>query len=325
MTRALTTPNHPQVARPVTVPSTGPRGFSPDVGLLAAVISAAAFGTSGPFSKALLGAGWTAGSVVLLRVGIAALILLVPALLACRGRWPVVRSNLGSITIFGLAAVAGCQVAFVNAVEHLSVGVALLLEYLAVILVALWAWLRTGTAPSALTWAGMAASVAGLVLVLDLAGGSPPALVGVLWGLLAAVGLTAYFVTAADTEGGLPPIALAAFGMVTGAVALGLLGLLGLLPMTFSAQPVLVGGTAVPSWLAIAELAVIAAAAAYLLGTVAARRLGSTVASFVGLTEVLFAVLFAWLLLGELPALIQLAGGALIITGVVAVRAGERR
>jgi drug/metabolite transporter (DMT)-like permease len=94
--------------------------------------------------------------------------------------------------------------------------------------------------------------------------------------------------------------------------------------MTFSTQPVLIGGTTIPSWLAIAELAVIAAAAAYLLGTVAARRLGSTVASFVGLTEVLFAVLLAWLLLGELPALIQLVGGALIIAGVIAVRAGER-
>ena len=68
----------------------------------------------------------------------------------------------------------------------------------------------------------------------------------------------------------------------------------------------------------------VAAALAYLLGTVAARRLGSTVASFVGLTEVLFAVLFAWLLLGELPAPVQLAGGVLIIVGVVAVR-GELR
>ena len=32
-------------------------------------------------------------------------------------------------------------------------------------------------------------------------------------------------------------------------------------------------------------------------------------ASFVGLSEVLFAILFAWVLLGELPGLIQLAGG----------------
>jgi drug/metabolite transporter (DMT)-like permease len=86
-----------------------------------------------------------------------------------------------------------------------------------------------------------------------------------------------------------------------------------------------VGGATLPAWSAVAELAVVAAALAYLLGTVATRRLGSTVASFVGLTEVLFAVLFAWLLLGELPAPVQLAGGVLITAGVVAVRVGELR
>ena len=168
----------------------------------------------------------------------------------------------------------------------------------------------------------MAAAVAGLVLVLDLTGAAAPALVGVLWGLLAAVGLAAYFVTAAD-DGGLPPVALAAFGMVAGAVGAGRARADRAAADDLSTAPVQVGGTALPAWLAVAELAVVAAALAYLLGTVAARRLGSTVASFVGLTEVLFAVLFAWLLLGELPAPVQLAGGALIIGGVVAVRAGE--
>jgi drug/metabolite transporter (DMT)-like permease len=77
--------------------------------------------------------------------------------------------------------------------------------------------------------------------------------------------------------------------------------------------------------LAVAELALVAAAAAYLLGVTAARILGSTVASFVGLTEVLFAVLFAWLLLGELPGPVQLLGGVGIVAGVVAVRLGELR
>ena len=112
---------------------------------------------------------------MLLRVSGAALLLLGPALLAVRGRWPLVRSQLRPIAVFGLAAVAGCQVAYVNAIEHLTVGVALLLEYLAVVLVALWAWLRTGLAPSRLTWIGMAAAVAGLVLVLDVTGASAPA------------------------------------------------------------------------------------------------------------------------------------------------------
>jgi drug/metabolite transporter (DMT)-like permease len=55
------------------------------------------------------------------------------------------------------------------------------------------------------------------------------------------------------------------------------------------------------------------------------RLLGPRLASFTGLTEVLFAVLVAWLLLGELPTLMQLGGGALIIAGIAAVRADETR
>ena len=48
--------------------------------------------------------------------------------------------------------------------------------------------------------------------------------------------------------------------------------------------------------------------------------MGSRVASFVGLSEVLFAVLIAWFVLGEAPTLVQAIGGALIVAGVVLVR-----
>src|SRR5215207_821416 len=77
-----------------------------ELGLVAAVVTAAAFGTSGPFAKALLTTGWSSGAIVLLRVGIAALLLAVPAILACRGRWGIVRANLPVILVFGLVAVA---------------------------------------------------------------------------------------------------------------------------------------------------------------------------------------------------------------------------
>ena len=95
--------------------------------------------------------------------------------------------------------------------------------------------------------------------------------------------------------------------------------------MRYATADVTVAGHALPWWLPVAELAVVAAAAAYLLGTFAVRRLGATVASFVGLSEVLFAIVFAWLLLGELPRPVQLAGGVLVVAGVVAVRVGEAR
>ena len=58
-------------------------------------------------------------------------------------------------------------------------------------------------------------------------------------------------------------------------------------------------------------------------GIAASRRRGSRLASFVALTEVLFALLFAWLLLGELPRLVQLLGGLVLLGGVALVKLGE--
>ena len=80
------------------------------------------------------------------------------------------------------------------------------------------------------------------------------------------------------------------------------------------------------SWLVpIAGLSLIAAVVAYLTGIAGARLLGARLSSFVGLTEVMFAVLIAWLVLGELPTGVQLVGGALIVAGVTLVRVDELR
>jgi drug/metabolite transporter (DMT)-like permease len=70
-------------------------------------------------------------------------------------------------------------------------------------------------------------------------------------------------------------------------------------------------------------LSVVAAAVAYLAGIAASRLLGARLASFVGLLEVVCAVLFAWALLSQVPTLTQFAGGGLIIAGVTLVRLDE--
>ena len=72
-----------------------------------------------------------------------------------------------------------------------------------------------------------------------------------------------------------------------------------------------------------AFVAVASTAFAYASGVRAAKLLGARLASFVGLFEVLFAVLVSWVLLDEVPTAVQAVGGALIVAGVVAVRAGE--
>ncbi len=226
------------------------------LGLLAAVLSAATFATSGPFAKPLLATGWTPGALVLIRVGGAAVVLLVPTVLSMRGRWGGLGAAAPALLAYGALAVAGAQLCYFQAIERLTVGVALLLEYLGIVLVVLWVWATSRRAPGRLTVAGIVSSALGLALVLDVAGSSRLDPVGVLWGLGAAVGLAAYYVLAAR-ESSLPPVALAGLGLSTGAVLLAALGLVGILPLAASARPVALAGGTLPPWAALTELALV--------------------------------------------------------------------
>lgn len=299
-------------------------GPDTSAGLAVALLSSAVFGLSGSFAKSLLETGWTSTTAVAVRMGGAALVLLIPALVTLRGRWHQVLDNWKTIIAFGFIGVAGCQFFFFNAVERLSVGVALLLEFLAPVLMVLWIWAATRHRPGPKTIGGALAAIAGLVLVLDITGDVRVDPIGVLWGLAAAVCLAIYFFITAKQNDSLPPLVLATGGMFVGAATMLLLGLTGVLPTGFATDDVVLAGRTLSWWVPLAGLVLFSTVLAYVTGIIAARTLGSRVASFVSLTEVLFAVLWAWLLLAELPRPVQLFGGALIVLGVVLVRADKR-
>jgi drug/metabolite transporter (DMT)-like permease len=160
--------------------------------------------------------------------------------------------------------------------------------------------------------------------VLDLLSGADLSLPGVLWALGAMVGCATYFVISADEDNGLPPLTLAAGGLAVGAASLGVLALVGLLPMRATTTPVAYAGHEVAWWWPLLGLGLVTAALSYTTGIAAGRRLGSRLASFVALSEVLAGVFWAWLLLAQLPQPVQLLGGVLIMAGVVAVKLGEK-
>jgi drug/metabolite transporter (DMT)-like permease len=145
----------------------------------------------------------------------------------------------------------------------------------------------------------------------------------VLWGLGAAIGLATFFLLSAKSDDSLPPLTVAGLGLVIAAVTLLLSGAVGAVPMTASFGSVDFAGRKVSCLVPVVGLSVVAAAFSYLAGIEAARALG--LSSFVGLTEVLFAVFFAWLFLGEAPTAAQMAGGVLIVGGVVLVHVDEMR
>jgi drug/metabolite transporter (DMT)-like permease len=297
----------------------------PRAGLGLAVFSALAFSTSGALAKSLIDAGWSPAAAVTARISIAALVLAVPGLMSMRGRWHILRREGVMVAAYGLIAVAGAQLFYFNAIQTLPVGVALMLEYLGIVLVVAWMWVRHGQRPRRLTLGGSAAALAGLALVLGVIGHVRLDLVGVLWGLGAGVGLATYFVVGSHSSEDLPPMALASGGMGIGAALLLALGGVGALPMHATFGTVSVAGHRVSWMLPIVGLSLVAAVIAYVAGIAAARVLGAKLASFVGLAEVIFAVVVAWLVLGQLPTAVQLTGGALIVAGIALVRIDELR
>lgn len=294
-------------------------------GLGLATLSAASFGTSGTFAATLFAAGWTPAAAVIGRVLIAALILTIPALVVLHRRPAGLSRGIGTLTMYGLVAVAGCQLCYFNAIRHMSVAVALLVEYSGLLLVVGWLWLRHGQRPRLLTAYAAVAALSGLVLVLDLAGDHKVDVAGVLWGMGAAVGLAVYFVVSAHQKDALPPLVVAWGGLAIGGTALSVVGLAGALPLAAPRTEVTLLDTEF-SWIVpMLGLSVIAAVLPYITGIAGVRLLGARVASFVGLLEVLFAVAFAWLLLGQGLTDLQLAGAALIVVGIALVRLDDIR
>ena len=294
-------------------------------GLPLAILASAMFGTSGPFASSLMDAGWTPAAAVTARITLASALLTIPALMTLRGRWHVLRTALPMIVAFGLIAVGGCQLFFFSAVKHLSVSIALLMEYLGVVLVVGWMWLRHGKRPTRLTIGGSIIAILGLVLVLDVFGGAHADVVGVMWAGAAAVGLAVFFVLSAHSDDDVPPLVIAWGGMLVGTALLWTLGGIGIVHLTAKTADVTFAQHRVSWVVPVLGLAVIAGAFAYIASIGATRLLGATVASFVGLLEVLFAALFAWVLVNERPTLIQALGGLVVLTGIVLVRAGELR
>ena len=293
------------------------------IGLAWAVLAAASFGLSGALATGLLAAGWSPGALVLCRIGVGAVALTGPALVALRGQWWLLTRNAGFLLAFGLVAVAGCQLCYFTAIERLPVAVAILVEYVAPVAVMSWMWARHRHVPSRTTLTGAAVAVAGLLLVLDIFSVGAVDGVGVLWALGGMVGCAFFFVVSADDATGLPPIVLAAGGLWVGALALGAAGLAGLVRLQASTAAAPYRDVHVAWWIPVLALGLVTAAVSYLSGIFASRALGARLASFVALLEVLFSVVFAWALLDQTPGGLQLLGAALVLTGVLLVRAGE--
>ena len=310
---------------PETTRTAADRGYVG--GLVFALVSASFFGLSGSLARSLMDLGWSPAAVVATRVGGAFLILLIPTLLLLRRiGLPTGRQSVRMLA-YGVVAIALAQLCYFSAVQYLSVGVALLLEFLAPVMLIGWHWARDQRRPAWSVLMGAGLSIVGLAFVLELRDGLTLNPIGVAWGLGAALCLCAYFLLSEEegTEAPIHPLLLTAAGTGIGAAVLLAAAAAGILPLAAPAGVAILADQAVGWWLPVLLLILVSAVLAYPSGIIAVRRLGSSLASFVALTEVTFAVIFAFVLLGQRPGPMQLLGGALILAGIGLVQRPARK
>ncbi len=297
-------------------------GNSTRTGIWLTVASGLTFALSGPFGKALMNAGWSPGGVVLTRLTGAAVVLTTLAAILDRPGLRTAHRHLGTVTGYGVLALAVVQATFFLALEHLSIGVTLMIQFLAPILVIAWDWLVRHRRPSVLTLLGAALALAGASLVIDVFGDTRISLVGIGWAGLSMIGNAAFFLVSERARDDLSPVVLLAGGMTVGALATAATVAAGLFTATATTASTALGGRSLPWFVTAGLLVLLGTVTPYLCGVAGGIRIGSTLMSLVLLSEVGFGVLAAWLLVGQTATAAQVAGGAAIVSGIALARLG---
>ncbi|MEV4256316.1 DMT family transporter [Spirillospora sp. NPDC049652] len=285
-------------------------------GLALIVFSSVCFGGSGPFGKALIGAGLSPLQAVWLRIAGAALILTVLAA-AVRGRtaWTATRAHLAPLLAYGVGAIAGCQGLYFLAASRLPVGVAILLEFCGPVLVLVWMRL-VRRAPVRRTAArGVAVAMVGLVMVVQVWDGLRLDALGLAAGLGAAACQAAYFLLLDRMGDGVDPLVTNAAGGIVAAALLTLPAVPWTMPWHVLGDSVPIAGGTAPGWTLAAWIIGVSTVLAYITGNAAVHRLSAQVAGALSYTEAVAATLIAWIVLDEHLAPVQLVGGAVVLFG----------
>lgn len=277
------------------------------------------FAVNGTVSKLVLRAGISAPQLTLVRALGAFAGLLVLSLLLRPGirRLRVRPGQLPLLIGYGLSGFFLVPMLYFVAISRLPVGIGLLFEYAAPLLVALWTRFGRRQRVRPRLWVGLALGLVGLGCVAEVWGELKLDGVGVLAGLGAAVFLAFYYVLGARGVDRHDTLSLCTWAFSASAVA----GLL-LHAVTDGAggwQPLAPGSSqGVPVALLCGYVVLLGSLVPYLLVAAALRHLPATSVGIIGMVEPVIASAVAWLVLGQGEALdaAQLAGGALVLLGV---------
>jgi drug/metabolite transporter (DMT)-like permease len=236
------------------------------------------------------------------------------------GRLRIRWRELPFVAVFGVVGIALTQYLYYVAIGRLPVGIALVFEMSAPVLIALYVWLVRREQVRNRLWVALALLLAGLVLVAEVwEGGGSLDLLGVLAALAAAVCLAAYYLLGERGTADRDPVALTAWSFVAAAAFWAVAAPWWQFDVGVLAEPVPVslGSTEVPAGALIAWIVVLGAVVPFWLSLAALRHLPPTTAGIVATVEPVLASIVAWLWLQQVLSPWQVAGGAVVLAGIV--------
>lgn len=286
------------------------------------LIAAGLFGINGSVAKSLLDIGISSMRLSQFRVSFAFLVLLIVVLLTNRKALKIrSKHEFALLAAYGWLGVTLTQWLYFVAIHLLPVGVALVIEFTAPLMVAVWVKFAWSHHVPNLAWVGLAVALAGLVMVTEVWDGFTLDALGVVSAAGAAAALAVYYLAgekALHSETPRDPVSLTMWGFGLASLFWAVVqpwwsfpwsALTGTMEFLPGADPLpklalaawmVVMGTVIPFWLVLAAM----------------RYISAQQASAAGMTEPVLASLVAWLVLGEVLSGWQIIGGAVTLAGI---------
>ena len=233
------------------------------------------------------------------------------------------RRELGYLAIFGICGLAFVHFFYFTAITHLDIGIALVIQYLAPVLVALWARFFVHEPVRRRLWYALALALGGLTLVAEVwSGGSTLDGVGVAAALAGAFAYALYILMAEHSvRGGRDVYSLLAWGFLFAALFWAVVQPWWSFPEgVLTSDASLLGrleDESLPVWLLIAYIVVLGTVVPFIFMITALRHIPATRATVVAMVEPVLAGVVAYAWLGEEISAGQIIGGLLVLAAIV--------
>jgi drug/metabolite transporter (DMT)-like permease len=284
------------------------------------IVAATLFGVNGAVSKVALSSGLSSLRLTEARSAGAFIALTLIGLVRNRASLRVERRELPRLALFGVVGVAFVQLFYFLAIHRLPVGIALLIQYIGPVLVAIWARTFGHEHVRRRIWLALALSLAGLTLMVQLWRGVTLDGLGVTYALIAAVVFAIYLLLAEHEAQKREPIPLLAWAFFFAVVFWTIVQPWWSFPTSAAARTVSLQGHLsslhLPVWALVLWVIVLGSALPFALIVGAMRHISATQVGVTAMLEPVVATIVAWLWLNESLSTTQLVGAAVVLAGI---------